>query len=58
LQTLTDVCQFSRREVDSLVLDLGALLLAVSPLLLAVRALAKALSWRAISSTVRVRLAS
>ena len=43
MQTLTDVCEFSRREVNSLLLDLGALLLIVSSLLLAVGALAERL---------------
>ena len=41
LQTVTDLGELSRREVDAFLLDLGALLLAVSAQLLAISTLAK-----------------
>ena len=43
LQTVTDLRELSRREVDALLLDLRAFLLLVGPLPLAVSALAKRL---------------
>jgi hypothetical protein len=43
LQTVADLGELSRSEVDALLLDLGALLLAVSTPLLADRALLKSL---------------